>query len=313
MSNLKVGVLIATYNGELFLREQLDSIVNNDAYHIIERVVISDDGSNDSTTSLVAGYGEKFELIFNDSGSNGPAANFFNGLNHCRDFDLLFLCDQDDIWEKSKIFDYLSAAKELDPLIPGLLYSDVNLVDYKGTSLGKTFLENESIPSNWGMSVGNLVFQNCAPGCSMMLNRMAVERVAGNYKSEIVMHDWWVLLFSSLYKNVFYIEKSTMGYRQHANNAVGATKKASLRTIIQKAVKSKTNFDKVINQICYFEDSLSANEIVLLNDQDREFIRKVKEFKLHGGLLCRFRMFFLFRRYKSTMIREAVTRLYFLF
>lgn len=225
----------------------------------------------------------------------------------------MFFCDQDDIWFKNKISTFLKHIKYLDDNFPGVIYSDLKLVDTFGCDLGKTFFENESIPCDWGVNVNNLFLQNCAPGCAMMINRKAIGRVLDTYSKNVVMHDWWVILFASLYKNVIAIEDCTISYRQHENNAVGASRKVTLRNIPILYSKSKSNLSKVIFQISYFYSSLSQAELALLSTKQKMLLDILSRLSVDSSFLLRCKLFFYPGKFKSSFIRDFFTRVYFLF
>ena len=96
----KISVCIATYNGERYIREQLDSILSQ--LSLDDEVIISDDGSKDSTIEIISSYLDSRIKVFKNNGKHGYVGNFENALNHSSG-DFIFLSDQDDIWELQKI------------------------------------------------------------------------------------------------------------------------------------------------------------------------------------------------------------------
>ncbi|RSM31365.1 glycosyltransferase family 2 protein [Aeromonas salmonicida] len=308
---MNIAVLIATYNGSKFVEAQIESIIANDNYNLISKIIVTDDGSTDNTVELVKKYKNVF-FIENTSTEHGPSANFFNGLKYCKDMDYVFFCDQDDIWFNNKISIFIESISKLNKDYPGVIYSNLKLIDSEGADIGKTFFENESIPYNWACKISNLYLQNCAPGCSMLINSKMVNRIVYTYSNKIVMHDWWALLFASLYKNVVVIPECTAGYRQHDNNAVGATKKLSLLSIPSIFKRSRNNFKKVVIQLDLFEKSLSANEFKMLAPKEMEVMRYIVSLNKTSSLIFRMKLIFAFTRYKSSFIRDIITRLYFI-
>ena len=303
---MKVAVLIATFNGANFIVEQIESIISNQDFYLIDKIVVTDDGSSDNTIELIEKY-EKVTVIKN-KGESGPAYNFFNGLTHCTDMDYVFFCDQDDIWDNDKISKFLECSVKLSPLIPGAIYSDLHLINAEGYKLNKTFFQNESIESHWGYEVSNLFLQNCAPGCSMMINKINISKILSTYNEGVVMHDWWALLFASLYNNVIVIEQPTVSYRQHENNTIGATKKISLIDVPKLFFKSRNNLKKSIRQLHLFRDSLSNDELKLLSYNDNKRITYLCDVSESSNFNNKFKLFFNRRKYKSSFFRDALTR-----
>ncbi|MGL5039096.1 MAG: glycosyltransferase family 2 protein [Aeromonas sp.] len=308
---MKIAILLATFNGSKFIEAQIESIIANDDYNLINKIIITDDGSVDNTVNLVEKY-QNVVVIDNVSVEHGPSANFFNGLKYCKDMDYVFFCDQDDLWFKNKITIFIENISKLDMNFPGVIYSNLDLIGPEGKSIGKTFFENESIPYDWGCKISNLYLQNCAPGCSMLINNEAINRIVSTYSNEIVMHDWWALLFAALYKNVVVIPDCTVGYRQHDNNAVGASKKLSISSVISVFKKSRINVKRVVLQLRLFETILSPDEFKMLSSKEIKLMGLIISLNKSPSILCRIKLVFSFSRYKSSPIREIITRLHFM-
>ena len=308
---MNIAILLATYNGSKFIEAQIESIIANDNYNLISKIVVTDDGSTDNTVELVKKY-KNVLFIENTSTEHGPSANFFNGLKYCKGMDYVFFCDQDDIWFNKKISIFVENIPKLNKDFPGVIYSDLKLIDSAGRYMGKTFFENESIPYNWSCKINHLYLQNCAPGCSMLINSNAVNRIVDTYSNQIVMHDWWVLLFASLYKNVVVIPECTAGYRQHDSNAVGATKKLSLLSIPSIFTRSRNNLKKVVLQLNLFERSLSIDEINVLTQKEIKIMKYIVSLNKTATFMSRMKLIFCFARYKSSIVRDVVTRLFFI-
>ncbi|MGY3870019.1 glycosyltransferase family 2 protein [Aeromonas crassostreae] len=308
---MNIAILLATYNGSKFIEAQIESIITNDSYNLISKIVVTDDGSADNTVELVKKY-KNVLFIENTSIEHGPSANFFNGLKYCKDMDYVFFCDQDDIWFNNKISVFIENIPKLNKNCPGVIYSNLELIGSEGEYIGKTFFENESIPYDWACKISNLYLQNCAPGCSMLINNKVVNRMIDTYSNEIVMHDWWALLFASLYKNVVVIPECTAGYRQHDNNAIGATKKLSLLSIPSIFTRSRNNLKSTVLQLSLFEKSLSVDELKMLSPKEIKVMRYIVSLNETTSFICRMKLVFCFSRYKSSLIRDIVTRLYFI-
>ena len=139
--NPKVEILLATYNGEKFLRQQLDSIVNQD-YKLWE-LLIHDDGSFDNTISILneyqKNYPKKVRILSDQKIFSSASKNFFHLIEHrSRKANLYCLCDQDDLWHKDKlklIIERYNSIQEKDLV---LIHSDLSLIDASGNLLEKS-------------------------------------------------------------------------------------------------------------------------------------------------------------------------------
>ena len=101
-----ISVCIATYNGEKYIKEQLDSIIPQLGHE--DEIVISDDGSSDSTLDIINSINDERIRITVNQGKHGVNSNFNNALLHAKG-DFIFLADQDDIWLSGKVAECLKA------------------------------------------------------------------------------------------------------------------------------------------------------------------------------------------------------------
>ena len=224
-NNPKVQILLATYNGERFLREQLDSILNQE-YKIWE-ILIHDDGSKDNTILILKeyqnNYPKKIRLLIDQKIFSSASKNFFHLIqNRSREANLYCLCDQDDIWHKSKLRLIIEKYNSLDYKKPTLIHSDLSLIDSKGKLLEKSHNKLIKYQKNI-ITKETSLYYNPVPGCSMSINSTLADRIS--YCKSMVMHDWWILL-NAVYENstIFYIKSPLVNYRQHSENVLGYKK-----------------------------------------------------------------------------------------
>ncbi|WP_158656066.1 glycosyltransferase family 2 protein [Aeromonas sp. ASNIH2] len=309
MSKYYIDIVLATYNGALFIKEQLDSIRNCDGYNeLINRIIVSDDSSVDDTVKIVHEFNDsKIEVVTNTF-NKGPVGNFSHGLSISTAQFVMF-SDQDDVWCKDKILKFYEKSKFLDVNHPGVVYSNLTLVDKHLNLLGRNFFENEKVSFDWGCKVSNLFFQNVAPGCAMLLNRKCIERIYPLDDEKIVMHDWWALMFASIHENVLVINEPLVQYRQHENNAVGATIESNFSDFYKKIKKSWANFHRAIYQLEFFYSKLSQYEIEKLNCNEFERITFFKNFN-QKNIIQRICAACDKPPYKSDKLRDALTRLF---
>lgn len=213
----KVQVLMSTYNGEQFLREQLNSILSQDYPNV--NILIRDDGSKDKTVLILKEYCEKYSNINFYEGDNIGCWQSFMDLVKNSDInaDYFAFSDQDDIWDDCKISTAVFALEKMSPSIPLLYCSRLQPV---GKNLEKIKVTIHNI--NFRPSFGNAIIQNICTGCTCVVNRIAIDMAINKIPTFMVQHDWWFYLIATCYGEAYYDETSHILYRQHGNNEVGA-------------------------------------------------------------------------------------------
>lgn len=223
-----VEVLLATYNGERFLREQIDSILRQ-TYPTV-RVLARDDGSADGTRAILEEYAgrypETFALMPADGSTGGAKWNFVRLLERST-APYVCLADQDDVWKPNKVRDSMEAMRGLERAhggdIPLLVFSDLEVVDAELRVLYPSFWKLTRISPANIHRLERLVTQNVLTGCTAMLNRQ-LARLAAVMPAEVFMHDGWIALIASAMGKAAYLPEATVLYRQHGSNVVGAKK-----------------------------------------------------------------------------------------
>lgn len=207
-----ISVVIATYNGERYLKQQLDSILAQT--HSPEEIIIVDDASSDSTAAILKSYAAndtRFRLLMNEK-NIGYIKSFEKGMLAAT-CSLIALSDQDDIWVPHKLE---TLFKNMGSSIA--VYSDSILVDENGVSSGKKMSDIKN----------QLSYNNClmytigawAPGHAMLFRKELVE----NCKPfpGIVTHDFWLGFVAACNGGIAYVNEVLVQYRQHTTNAIGA-------------------------------------------------------------------------------------------
>ncbi|WP_256671805.1 glycosyltransferase family 2 protein [Pseudomonas sp. 18058] len=214
-----VGVLLCTYNGEQYISQQIDSIV--DQSHQNWKIYISDDGSTDSTLQILEGYQQKIgqeRLQVFQGPKAGFAKNFLSMINRDEiEADYFAFSDQDDIWLKDKLersLNFFSDASADGPT----LYCSRTILFGKNNSKKETSPLFKAPPS-----FKNALVQSLAGGNTMLINGIGRELLKGvSSKFEIVSHDWITyLIISGCGGQVIYDPEPTVLYRQHENNLIG--------------------------------------------------------------------------------------------
>jgi glycosyltransferase involved in cell wall biosynthesis len=213
----KVQILMSTYNGEKYIKEQIDSILEQDYPYI--SMLIRDDGSDDSTIKILEDYSKRYPRIQYYQGKNIGCWQSFMDLiqNSSQDTDYFAFCDQDDVWLKDKISSAVKILGQHNQKVPLLYCSKLQPV---GENLEKIKVTINNI--NFRPSFGNAIIQNICTGCTGVINRVAVDMALNKIPRYMVQHDWWFYLIASCYGEVVYDEESHILYRQHGNNEVGA-------------------------------------------------------------------------------------------
>jgi glycosyltransferase involved in cell wall biosynthesis len=211
-----VNVLLATYNGSKFLREQLDSIGSQTLP--VARITVRDDGSTDSTLSVLEEWAAGRPNVRLLRGPRlGFAKNFFALLTSPdQESDFFAFSDQDDVWLPDKIERAVRALGEGDADEPSLYCSRLELVDEN-----LKHLSFSRVPRR--IDFANALVENVATGCTMVLNRAARDLISERLPEKAVFHDWWCYLAIAALGKVIFDETPRIKYRQHANNQVGAT------------------------------------------------------------------------------------------
>ena len=219
----KVDILLATYNGEKYLREQIDSILNQT--HTEFRLLISDDGSTDGTREILKEYKEKDARIdvFFQENNLGVVKNFEFLLEKVEAKYYMF-SDQDDIWKETKI------EKSLNKIEEGfdLVYSDLEVVDENLNVTYSSYWKLKGIYNKIKKynNFESLYLNNFITGCTMISKKELINSFMPlPNTSKFVLHDYWISLIISQNGKIAYIEEPLIKYRQHKNNKVGSKKK----------------------------------------------------------------------------------------
>lgn len=242
-----IDILLASYNGEKYIAEQIDSILSQTYEDWF--LYIKDDCSTDNTINIIRGYEkrykDKIKVIISDKPSGSAKNNFFSMLQYSKS-DYIMTCDQDDVWfpEKVKItYNKMKQAENKDKDIPILVHTDLSVVDENLNTICDSLFKMQNLDSNRD-KLNHLLVQNIVTGCTVMVNRSLLDYIEA-VPTHAIMHDWWMALIASALGKIIFVGTPTVLYRQHNNNDVGA-KQVNSANYILKRLSNINNVKKSI-------------------------------------------------------------------
>lgn len=246
MENPKLCILLASYNGEKYISEQLDSIINQ-TYKNWE-LIIRDDGSKDETVTILNKYekkDERIKILRDDKGNLGFLKNFEELLFNAKEEFVLF-SDQDDFWLKNKLEKFVEKIRDLDEKVlskPLLIHCNSLVCDDKLEIIKEEFIDSK-IAKKTNSNI--YFFEYIVQGSTSMVNKKMIKESLPFFKN-VTLHDRYFHLLSQFLGTRVFIDESLVKYRQHERNEIGAN-----RSII-KNIMSKKYF--------YVEDRKLIEEI----------------------------------------------------
>lgn len=252
-----VTVLLAVYNGEKYLKQQIDSIIGQTVRDI--KIIIRDDGSTDNSLQIIDDYCNKYPQIISklEGTPTGSAKqNFAELLKNC-DSDYIMFCDQDDVWLPQKVEKTFAAMKsaEGDGKMPVLVHTDLKVVDQNLDVISPSFFNFQKLIQD-DITLSGLLVQNYVTGCTIMINR-ALKEKCGAIPQSCIMHDWWLALVAVAFGRLVCVNEPTMLYRQHSGNQVGAKASYGIAFIKRKLAtldKVRENYNATYTQAKTFLD-----------------------------------------------------------
>lgn len=209
---MKVAVLMSTYNGEKYLREQIDSILGQRGVEV--SLLVRDDGSSDATLTILDEYKNSGLLDYYCGNNLGPARSFMNLLQNAPASDFYAFSDQDDKWMDDKLITAITSMEGYESK-PALYFSQTQLVDAQLNYI-------PSVIINPKLTFGESLIYKFIGGCTMVMNHRLREAV-GNFMPKIMpMHDIWIYSIAlGIGAFVHFDPTPHILYRQHSNNTVG--------------------------------------------------------------------------------------------
>ena len=218
---MKIVVLMSTYNGEKFIREQIESILHQDITSMAElELLVRDDGSSDATHDILNEYQKEGRLTWYTGENLRPAKSFWNLVENAPESEYYAFCDQDDVWFADKLSRAVRRIEaEKSNETPLLFCSSVNVTDQSLNPV-RTMCGDYRAKHDFAYAL----LYSIAPGCTFVFNHAARQELLRYHiceKTEII-HDWLAHKIIALKGRILYDAQPTMFYRQHGNNVIGS-------------------------------------------------------------------------------------------
>lgn len=274
----QIDILMATYNGEKYIRQQIESILNQTYTNF--RLIISDDCSSDNTRNILKEYKEKdkrIKIIYQEV-NLGYIRNFEFLLKQVEN-ELYMLSDQDDIWNLDKIEKSVNKLKKENA---DLVFSDLEVINQDEELIAKSFWEQKGLnkkikkdKSKIGLRLNNYI-----TGCTILSKKSFIEDILPiPTGTKYLIHDFWIAIVISLKGKIEYIEEPLIKYRQHQSNQVGYEMKSkelkSLEEIRELFINVKI---ELFSTYCEYSQLFTEKEQEK-NKKALEYYQKLKKVK----------------------------------
>ncbi|MBV7271529.1 glycosyltransferase [Clostridium sp. PL3] len=276
----KVLILLSVYDGELYLREQIESLLQQE--NVLIDIFIRDDKSKDKSMNIINDIMSKnvnIKLI-SDGKNLGACGSFMELLKKCPcDFDYYAFCDQDDVWKPDKIYSAIEKMDSDSVLCPKIYCSAAYVTD---SSLNVIYVLNGHLNK---LDIYKSIADNRTVGCTTVFNKELLfkyRETVQYIKNELAMHDQWLYLLCAVSGKVYFDNRPYIYYRQHGNNTLGVNSgKEPLSEKIERTLKDELlliNKRKVILQM---ENLLTIMDVLGISDKlyddMKKFLQKYKK------------------------------------
>ena len=206
---MQTSVCMTTYNGEKYIRDQVNSILNQIAED--DELIVCDDRSSDATVEILSSFqDERIKIVVNKE-NLGFNRNFSKCISLAQG-DIIFLSDHDDIWLPDKVEKYLKVFREESNVVS--IMSNMEIIDKNGLITNSRFLDLKSGYSNRVWRIVKNFVKSTYYGCSIAFRKELVTKVL-----PLPFHfDTWIGLVSDIYGRCYHLDEVTMQYRRHSNN-----------------------------------------------------------------------------------------------
>lgn len=209
---------MATYNGERFIKQQVFSIL--DQLEDFDELIISDDGSSDNTVKIVSEIQDNRISLVKNVGAKGYTSNFENALLQARN-NIIFLSDQDDIWEPNKVE---VCVKQLNQF--ALVVHDARIVDANLNLISISYFDERGV---YRSSLGNIIKFGYLGCCMAFKKEVLIKALPFPCNRSLCTHDNWLYLVGSVFFRIGIISEALIRYRRHGNNTSSGGNKKQLK------------------------------------------------------------------------------------
>lgn len=267
----KIAILLSTYNGRKYIKEQMDSIVNQTVANDIV-VYVRDDGSSDDTIRVIEQYKNQLDIRIEKGKNVGPAKSFWQLLiDDSIEADYYAFCDQDDVWDSDKIECGLAALLDYNQK-PALWCSNCRIIDSSGKILQHRM--NDVKPD---FSIVSQIICGTIQGCAMLLNNELRRFIKGKKITNIPMHDFVLITYAYVNGTIIYDNIPHFSYRVHANNVVANMGKQKIKHYTDTikhwfSSKSKYEYSK-------FAKEFYDNNMELIDEETKMYLLRLSNAK----------------------------------
>jgi len=212
----KVDIVLALYNGEKFLKEQLNSLYNQTYKNF--NLIIIDDSSQDRSSLIIEEFQKKYNnirYVRNDI-NMGHVKSFEKGLQLSTNNFIAF-CDQDDIWEKNKLELQVNILKNYKN-IPALVHSDLSMINENGDTIGDSYFKFRNYILSEKKELNKIISQNGIMGNTLMINKQLKELVLP-FPRDVIVHDYWIAVINEIFGKRITLKNKLVRYRIHDSNS----------------------------------------------------------------------------------------------
>ncbi len=304
-----VDILLATYNGESFLKELLESIVAQS--YTDWRLIVCDDLSSDKTLQILEDFSQNFEpgrviIEKNSSGIAKGATKNFIDLIKKSSAKYMMCCDQDDVWHSDKIEKSMNEMLRLEKIygndVPLMIHTDLNVVDKDLNLVSPSLQRYMNLRTENALNYE--LIQNNITGCTTLFNqklKFYIDMLENTEK--IIMYDHCLALICMIFGYTKYVDIPTVDYRQHGKNTLGALNTKNFSYMFTKLRDGNNNFRKeMLDSYKQAEYLLEVYGQYIKDKSKFNLIKKYSELYKYGKFK---RLFYIF---KNSYLKKGLNR-----
>lgn len=273
-----ISIALAVYNGEKYLEELLKSLEEQTVKP--RELIVIDDCSSDASLKIINDFQFSFEKkIFSNKENRGPVYTFKKLTGLCQG-DFIAFCDQDDIWLPKKLEYSLARIKQVENNIPGVVFSDLSIINEEGKLVQNSFWKQMAIEPN-KFSLTHILFGNIITGCTALINKSMANELL-KMPLNAMMYDHWIALIAYTFGKFLFIEEPTVLFRTHRQNVTSKEKRSLFKVLfddlknhsfyLSENLQQATEFKALYSSYLRKEDLKKLEEFI--NLQDKSFIHK---------------------------------------